>query len=83
VNRGFINKLFNIRKDHPKGTPLNLLTKLLMNSLYGKYGMNPRMTEGILETSEMAFSHSNLPDDFILATSAMWLSKAWGWGVTP
>jgi hypothetical protein len=50
IFKDFINKLYNLRKEHPKGTPLNHLCKLLMNSLYGKYGMDPRMTEGVVES---------------------------------
>lgn len=30
--------------DHPKGSPLNSISKLLLNSLYGKFGMKPENT---------------------------------------
>ena len=37
---GYVNKLYNLRKSYPKSNPMNLVAKLLMNSLYGKFGMS-------------------------------------------
>ena len=31
--------MYALRTDYPKGHPMNLIAKLLMNSLYGKFGM--------------------------------------------
>jgi hypothetical protein len=36
---GYVNRMYNLRLQYPKGTPMNLIAKLLMNSLYGKFGM--------------------------------------------
>jgi hypothetical protein len=36
---GYVNKMYNLRLKYPKGDPMNLIAKLLMNSLYGKFGM--------------------------------------------
>ena len=33
--------LYNLRKSYPKSHPLNLVCKLLLNSLYGRFGLNP------------------------------------------
>jgi hypothetical protein len=41
-----------------------MLCKLLLNSLYGKFGMNPRMTEGVVETLSEASTRDYFPDDF-------------------
>lgn len=35
----FITTMYELRQDFPKGHPLNLTAKLMMNSLYGKFGM--------------------------------------------
>jgi len=41
----YINKMYNLRLEYPKGHPLNLIAKLLMNSLYGKFGMRLEITK--------------------------------------
>jgi hypothetical protein len=38
---GYVDILFNLRISNPKNSPLNLIAKLLLNSLYGRFGMNP------------------------------------------
>lgn len=38
IFREYIEKMWEIRQTYPKGTPDNMLAKLLMNSLYGKTG---------------------------------------------
>ncbi len=43
-----IDHLYNLRLNFDKGTPLNTLLKLLMNSLYGKFGMKLDTTESKL-----------------------------------
>jgi hypothetical protein len=32
--------MYNLRLQYPKSNPMNLIAKLLMNSLYGRFGMN-------------------------------------------
>jgi len=44
----FLTKLYNLRKQYEKGTPMNLNAKLLMNSLYGKFGMRDDITKMII-----------------------------------
>jgi hypothetical protein len=40
----YINKLYELRMEYPKGTPMNQNAKLLNNSLYGKFGMKDIIT---------------------------------------
>ena len=37
--------MYNLRKQYHTSNPLNLIAKLLMNSLYGKVGMSPELTK--------------------------------------
>lgn len=42
---GYVNKMYNLRLQFPKGDAMNLVAKLLMNSLYGKFGMKVEFTK--------------------------------------
>jgi hypothetical protein len=39
IFRGYIDILYNFRLNYPRSHPLNLIAKLLLNSLYGRFGM--------------------------------------------
>ena len=41
----YVNKLYNLRLKYSKGDAMNLIAKLLLNSLYGKFGMKPEITK--------------------------------------
>jgi hypothetical protein len=36
---GYVKRMYELRLQYPKGDAMNLIAKLLMNSLYGKFGM--------------------------------------------
>lgn len=44
VFKDYVNKLFELRLQYEKGHPMILIAKLLMNSLYGKFGMKTQST---------------------------------------
>jgi len=49
----YIDYLYNIRLQYPKGDAMNLTAKLLMNSLYGKFGMKTEYTKiEVLENNQ-------------------------------
>ena len=39
IFKEYVETLYNLRLSYPKSDPMNLIAKLLMNSLYGKFGM--------------------------------------------
>lgn len=45
IFKEYINEMYNLRLQYPKGEAMNLIAKLLMNSLYGKFGMRLESTE--------------------------------------
>lgn len=50
----FVDTLYNIRSQYPKGSPLNIITKLIMNSLYGRFGMKVNMPKSkIIDNDEI------------------------------
>ena len=47
----YVNTLYALRLEYPSGTPMNLIAKLFMNSLYGKFGM--KSVSSIVEIFQM------------------------------
>ena len=41
----YVERMYNLRLEYPKTHPMNLIAKLLMNSLYGKFGMRLEITK--------------------------------------
>lgn len=41
--KDYITQLYSLRKEYNKSHPMNLIAKLLMNSLYGRFGLNPNL----------------------------------------
>ena len=52
IFKEYVDKMYNLRLEYDKGTPMNLIAKLLMNSLYGKFAMKLETTKvDIFDTS--------------------------------
>jgi hypothetical protein len=45
IFKEYVDKMYNLRLKYEKGDPMNLIAKLLMNSLYGKFGMKTDTTK--------------------------------------
>ena len=45
IFKDYVNTMYALRMEFPKGTPMNLVAKFLMNSLYGKFGMKLESTQ--------------------------------------
>jgi len=39
IFKDFVNDLYNLRLEYPKSHPMNFIAKIIMNSLYGRFGM--------------------------------------------
>lgn len=39
----YVDTLYEMRLTYPKADPMNLICKLLLNSLYGRFGLNPSL----------------------------------------
>jgi hypothetical protein len=39
IFKEFVTDLYNLRLEYPKAHPINFIAKIIMNSLYGKFGM--------------------------------------------
>jgi hypothetical protein len=48
----FIELLYEIKEAHPKTSPWYAISKLLMNSLYGRFGLDPEVQEHIVIDQE-------------------------------
>jgi hypothetical protein len=44
IFKEYVERMYQLRLKYKSGTPMNLIAKLLMNSLYGKFGMKPEKT---------------------------------------
>jgi hypothetical protein len=44
IFENYINDLYNLRLKYPKSDPMNYVAKILLNSLYGRFGMNENFT---------------------------------------
>ena len=45
IFKEYVDTLYNLRLTYDKHDPRNLICKLLMNSLYGRFGLSPRLEE--------------------------------------
>ena len=52
IFEGYVDALYKLRQEYPSGSPMNLIAKLLMNSLYGKFGQ--RQESSIVETFNLS-----------------------------
>jgi hypothetical protein len=63
IFKDYIERLYSLRTLYPSGHPLNLIAKILLNSLYGRFGMNQiNLRYEIVSTKEF----SKISEDKIL-----------------
>jgi hypothetical protein len=44
IFKDYVDSLYSLRLSYPKSDPMNLISKLLLNNLYGRFGMNDLFT---------------------------------------
>jgi len=62
----FVTVLYNIRLQYPKDNPMNYISKLILNSLYGRFGMDDRFTYCTFIDKESYIKYEELNSDAIL-----------------
>ncbi len=62
----FVNDLFNLRDLYPKSDPMNLICKLIMNSLYGRFAIKPIISKTqLIDKEEFSdFIERNIIESF-------------------
>jgi DNA polymerase type B, organellar and viral len=62
IFKDYINDLYNLRLQFSKSHPMNFIAKLLMNSLYGRFGMNQNFSNNLFVSSKELekIDHKNL-----------------------
>jgi DNA polymerase type B, organellar and viral len=62
----YIDTLYNLRLEYSKSNPLNYIAKLLLNSLYGRFGMNDSFSEiSIMDQKSYQKFENNHAQDII------------------
>ena len=64
IFKEYVEKLYQMRMEYAKSNPLNLVAKLLMNSLYGKFGMKSEST--MVEIYDSRQEHDKKMVDYLL-----------------
>ena len=44
----FVSELYKIKQNSPKGSPMHTMAKLLLNTLYGRFGMSPFIEKNLV-----------------------------------
>jgi len=48
IFKNYVSDLYNLRVTYPKSHPMNYIAKILMNSLYGRFGLKPILSEFVI-----------------------------------
>jgi hypothetical protein len=60
----FVDFLYELKNNSESGTPDYIISKLLMNSLYGRLGMNPEMEKHLIVSDNEI---SDYEDKFLIS----------------
>jgi DNA polymerase family B len=71
IFKDYVLKMYNLRLEYEKGHPMNLIAKLLMNSLYGKFGMKLESTEIVTYDTSTSDGELSLRKDIKLYGEAI------------
>lgn len=48
IFKDYVDLLYNLRLQYPKSHPMNFIAKILLNSLYGRFGMDDNFAEKVI-----------------------------------
>jgi hypothetical protein len=65
VFSSYVDSLYDIKKNSVKSSPEYTISKMLLNSLYGRFGMNPEIELHEVVEDERAIVMEN-QDDYII-----------------
>ena len=57
IFKGYVDFFYNIKKNNKKGTPMFTIAKLLLNSLYGRFGMSPEKPSHLIVSNKVLDSY--------------------------
>src|ERR1700710_716616 len=64
IFKEYIQELYQLRLTYDKQHPMNFIAKILMNSLYGRFGMNDSFPDSIIVNNKVFSKYMNsLPDN--------------------
>jgi len=66
IFNSFVTELYNIRLQYSKDNPMNYIAKILLNSLYGRMGMDDRFTYSTFITKDSYLKYEEQNIDKIL-----------------
>jgi hypothetical protein len=74
IFKNYVNDLYSLRLEYPKTDPMNYIAKILLNSLYGRFGMNDDFNildiVNKTELKEIEESHLNIDSVIQLSSNA-------------
>lgn len=66
--KDYVDTLFNLRINNPPKSPLNIIAKLLLNSLYGRFGMSPDKPNHIIINDKLKKDSIFIDNDILNIT---------------
>jgi len=65
IFKEYVETMYNLRLQYPKSDPMNTICKLLLNSLYGRFGMNDNLGDIAVidkDKEDYLFDNTNIKD---------------------
>ena len=69
IFENYILDLYSLKKNSPKNSALYIIIKLLLNSLYGKFGMSPELDSHIILNNDEALEKYHTNDKLVVTNT--------------
>lgn len=73
----YVDSLYQIKENSNKDTPEYIISKMLLNSLYGRFGMNPEFESHEVVSEERALEIENRDDYIVTDITPLENDKTW------